>query len=884
MTIWVANATAANNLVRMAGCGCSVTHPEAEHAEGVVERTGEWMRMVFAALVAAQSMIFGLAINISPPSGTARLVVHAALAGSAVLVFLLVGLPMLGRAVRAAARGRVVMEQLFLAGIAGAFFASLHCTLTGEGHVYYEVVAILLAIYTFGQLIGEKRREAALSAARRLGEEFSFCDVVAADGSLRRVPVTEVREGDRVHVAPGGAVPVDGVLVEGVAFVRETALTGEPFPAVRRAGDAVLAGSHVLDNAIELRATAGGGRRQLDAMLDAVRSAQGGASRLQREADRLVAWFLPVVLVVAVLTFIGWTIGAGWIVATFNALAVLVVACPCSMGLATPIGIWSALSSMARKGLVAHDSDFVETLARVDTVVFDKTGTLGEEQLQLVDFVTAEGIDRARLLDAVAALERASNHPVAMAFRRRETALTAEGVSLLPGAGIQGKVAGSLYAVGNPTLLGSDQPRRTARALRGRLRVESTGSHEVVVLRDGEVVALGLLRERLRESSREAMSMVEAMGLRCVVMTGDRGEAAAVHGFRECLAGLSAADKASEIRRMTDSGSRVLFVGDGINDAPAMAAADVSVAVASGSALARETAAADLFGGDLRALPLGLLRCRRAVRAIRHNLYFAAIYNVAGITLAAAGILHPVVAALLMLASSLTVTWQALREAEDGEEEDAPPRRRARTATRPAAAGQAWLRQALPAAILIQGPVVAYLGGFEPGAAIGFCLLFAGAAVSVWLLLRERVLSAQSGMGLTMFSFGGLAMLAGWWADAGFAQIVRDGVCLCGCVDSDMGWGLFAQPSWMAAGMVAASIPAIRFEPAALPVGRIACWLAGLMGMFAGMQASVAVMALIPVGEGHTHFFATFAAMVTGMTMGMLLACWAATEFRRRWM
>lgn len=878
----------------MACCSCSqpVAAPPTEVEGGEVAcdaRAGEWLRLVIAGLVAGQSMIFGLAINLAPPEGVARWVVHGLLALSALVVFLLVGREVFWRSWRALREGRIVMEQLFLAGIGGAFFASLHCTLTGTGHVYYEVVAILLAIYQFGQILGSERRQAAMEAAKALGVEFARAERLrqACGEGLTEpevVAVEEIRPGDVVRVRGGQAIPVDGRVIAGAAFVREAALTGEAYPVVKREGDLVRAGSYTVDQGLEIAATVAGTGRTLDRLLAEVRRAQGEKSRLQSEADRLVAWFLPSVLSIAGLTFAFWTWCAGWETGLFNALAVLVVACPCSMGLATPVGIWAALSMLLRRGVVARKSDLVEALGRVDTVVFDKTGTLGEEQLELVDFVVVDAVEREGLLAEVAALEAQSQHPVAAAFRRSQVA-PAQALRLLPGVGLAGRVGELELAVGNGGL--ADDPWRKEE-LRKKLRAEVAGSHEVWVSRQGSLVGLGILREKLRPGARPALQALQAMGLRCLILTGDRPEAAAAHNLPEIEAGLSPQDKAERVQALQQAGARVLFVGDGINDAPAMAVASASLSVGGGSALAGETAMGELVSADPLAVPAALQQCRAVLRAIRRNLAFAAAYNVVGISLAAAGILHPVVAALLMLVSSLTVTWQALRGVQEEESSQVDDQAgQSRVAVRSAKAPRAWVEQRLPGwsaivlglALILQGPVLVHLGSFHSLAAGGLVFLFAGAGVLLaWWGWQGR-LGGASAMAMAMFGLGGLLMLVGWWADAGFAAVVREGVCLCGCAKSDMGWGLLLPVNWMSAGMLIAAVPTYFLEPRVETAGqtfwrsRWGCWLAGLVGMFVGMELAALAMALLPVREASVHFFATYAGMVMGMTLGMLVAC-----------
>lgn len=845
-----ANHAEANTFIRLMSscCACSSSDSPAEAGTPA----SEWMRLAVAGLIAGQSMIFGLAVSISPPTGPARWILHGVLALSAVVVFLLAGLPVLREAWAAARRGRIVIEQLFLAGIAGAFGASVHSTLTGYGHIYYEVVAILVAVYTFGKLLGEKRRRAALEAARALGLEFEMCERLDPDGRSSALPAADLVAGDRVLVRAGAAIPCDGLIEAGTAFVRETALTGEPFPVVRRPGDAVMAGSYSVDGFLTVRATVSGRERRLDGLLEKVRAAQEKPSDLQREADRLVAWFLPAVLLIAGATFAFWTWRENWVAGLFNSLAVILVACPCSMGLATPVGIWSALAALASRGIVPRDANLVERLARADTVVFDKTGTLGEEELERVDFVTAADEDRAALLADVAALEVSSNHPVARAFR--QTGVPAAHAVALPGAGVEGVVRGRVLRVGNFSVV-PDQEREAAGTLAGELRGGDGGSHRVYVVVDGRLSGVALLRERLRPSAGAVLDELGALGLDCEVLTGDRAEAAAVHGLPNVRAGLSPDDKAARVAELHAAGKRVLFVGDGVNDAPAMAEADVSLAMGSGSALARESATAELSSVDLTAVTFAIERCRRTLGAIRGNLRFAAAYNVIGMSLAATGILHPVAAALLMLVSSFSVTWRAL----------SPSALRARAFQIP------W-RAAVPAvALALQGPVLVYLGGFGGPTAAGFILLFlaSGLALGTWMTLRPFGRFAEMAAG--MFAIGGLAMLGGWWADAGFAAIVRDGACLCGCAKSNMGLGLFATINWMDLSMIAATIPAVFLETN----NRWKCWIAGVIGMLAGMELAAGLMALVPMVAPQAAFFATFGAMMFGMCIGMIIACGA---------
>ncbi len=860
----------------MSACCHNPTSCEEPSEQLVLNREAKtWLRIGMAGLLAAQAMIFSLAVNMSPVEGSARWILHGALALSALGVFLLAGLPILRASWDALRQGRIVFEQFFLVGIFGAFSASAHSSLTGTGGVYYEVVAVLVAIYTFGTILARQRRDVLRRSIEKIGAAFDLCQRVDSAGHRETVTVDRIEPGDEVLVGAGEGIPVDGQVSGGVALVDEAALTGEPYPVVKRAGDAVQAGSRVEDSTLRIAAVSRGRSRRLDTLLRSIEDARKNPGRIQREADRLVSWFLPLVLVIAALTTLGWTLHRGWITGVFNGLAVLLVACPCAMGLATPVAIWSALAALAKRGLFARGGDAIEALALTDTAVFDKTGTLSESDARIVDFVVAPGVDRARLLREIAAVQTGSGHPIARAFRSAAAAdstLLARAIRVLPGAGIEGTLPdGTALQIGNDGILAPGDRRDT---LHDQLATGEEGGHEIFIRRDGRLCGLAVVRESLRDSAREAMAQMKTLGIRTIVMTGDREENAARFGFDECLAGLAPDAKLREVEKLRAAGHKVLFIGDGINDAPAMAAATTSIAMGAGSELPRETAGLELNGQDLRVVPQSIALCRATVRAIRRNIAFAACYNIFGIGLAAAGILHPIAAALIMLVSSLTVTWRVLRETSD------TALQKAAAQDRPLAAGKVWdfpqfERVVFAAALALQGPVIAWLGGFHGAGAAGFVILFLAAAAAVLLWSRDRAWSPAARMTMAMFSVGGLAMLAGWWADAGFAAVVRDGVCLCGCAQSNMGLGLLAKFTWMDAGMLLAALPGLFVDQEIFRSvsSRLWCWTAGLAGMFVGMEISAVALAGLPVTAASAQFFLTFAAMVLGMCLGMLAGC-----------
>lgn len=633
-----------------------------------------WVRLAVGAFIAANTMTASLAFNLSEAPPGVRLAGHLAILAATLVTMALLGWPLLRAAWREARARRVTLEAMFLAGIAGAFTASLLATLRGEGAVYYEIVSILLVVYSLGQMVAGVAQQRALAAAAAWAPELVTCEVETPDGRRRTVAVVEVMPGDVAVVPPGGAIPVDGEVVAGEGFVREAEMTGELLAAVRRPGDRVFAGTHCLDAALKVRATVPGTSRRLDRIVAAVEQARAAPTSLERAADRAIRWLLPAVLVVSAGTFIGWTLAASWATGLFNAMAVLLVACPCALGLATPLAVWVAMGRLAARGVVARSGEAVERLARVDTVVLDKTGTLTEPSATLVDLVVREAgrEARARALALLEAVERASGHPLAAAFAgtggARAALVAVESMRVLPAVGVEARVRENAAAVrtigvGRPEALVGEAQREVLAGLRQGLRGEG---REVVLLVDGRVAALGRVAERLRPSLPSALAAFASLGVHTVVMTGDVEERARAVAADEVLAELSPEQKLQQVRVLQHAGRRVLFVGDGVNDAAAMAAADVSIAVAGGTELAAEVGSASWAGGNLAAIPEAVETARRALRLIRSNLVFAASYNLAGVALAAAGMLHPVTAALLMTCSSLLVTWRAAgREWED---------------------------------------------------------------------------------------------------------------------------------------------------------------------------------------------------------------------------
>jgi Cu+-exporting ATPase len=552
--------------------------------------------------------------------------------------------------------------------------------LHGRVGVYFESAAVIVALVTLGDWLE-------LRARRRTGEALKALLGLAPKtahrlehGQEHDVPLEAVRVGDLLRVRPGEKVPVDGVATEGESHVDESMLTGEPMPVAKTAGDRLTAGTVNQDGTLLLRAAKVGEETMLAQIVALVAQAQRSRAPLQRVADRVAAWFVPAVVAVAVLAFAGWAaVGPEprFAHALIAAVSVLIIACPCALGLATPISIMVASGRGAQAGVLFRDAAAIEALHRVDTLVLDKTGTLTEGRPALRDVVAVGGLPRERVLVLAAALEQASEHPLARAIVAgasdgHVTLPAAAGFRTLTGRGVQGRVDGSKVALGNARLLGElGVPLDDAAAQRAE-RLRGDGATVMFLAVDGTLAGLIAVADRIKADTPAALDLLRREGLRIVMLTGDNATTAQAVARQlridEVHADVSPADKAAVVERLRREGRRVAMAGDGINDAPALAAAEVGIAMGSGTDVAMESAQVTLVKGELSAIARARGLSQAAVRNIRQNLFFAFVYNAVGVPLAA-GVLYPVlgvvlspmVAALAMSLSSVSVVTNALR-------------------------------------------------------------------------------------------------------------------------------------------------------------------------------------------------------------------------------
>ncbi len=571
------------------------------------------------------------------------------------------------------------MDLLVAIGTSAAYGLSVYQLLAhGDGHgahYYFEAGAVVVTLVMFGKWLEARAKRKTTEAIRALQALRPDTACVLRDGSQHVVPIALVRLDDHVLVRPGERVPVDGEVLEGRSHVDESLLTGESRAVSKEPGARVTGGSINADGLLTIRVTAVGAETMLARIIRMVEQAQQEKAPIQRLVDRVSAVFVPTVMGIALLTLLGWGFANGdWTQATLNAVAVLVIACPCALGLATPTAIMAGTGVAARHGVLIKDAQALELAHAVTVVAFDKTGTLTEGRPSLAAIEPADGFERVGLMTLAAAVQAGSEHPLARAVlaaaaQDAGTPLTASQISALPGRGVRGLVDGRSVWVGSDRLMdelgvapGALAPLAAKLQALGRtvsfVAIADAGTEQA---RLAGLLAFG---DEPKASAAQAMAELHRRGLRTVMLSGDNaGAAAAVAarlGIDDVRAPVLPQDKAQVVAELRASGAVVAMVGDGVNDAPALAAADVGIAMSTGTDVAMHTAGITLMRGEPLLVADAIEISRRTYRKIRQNLFWAFIYNVIGIPMAAFGQLDPVVAGAAMAFSSVSVVGNAL--------------------------------------------------------------------------------------------------------------------------------------------------------------------------------------------------------------------------------
>lgn len=601
------------------------------------------------------------------------------------------GWPLLVRGWRSVATGNANMFTLIAVGTLTAYGYSLFAVLWpswipkafyegGRAPLYFEAVAVIVTLVLLGQMLELAARKRTGGAIRNLLELAPDSALMIGGGGDVEVPIRDVRSGQTLRVRPGEKMPVDGVVSEGASSVDESMLTGEPIPVEKRPGDKVTGGTLNQTGALVIRAEQVGAETVLSRIVSMVAAAQRSRAPIQKLVDRVAAWFVPAVFLVAVLAAVAWaSVGPEPPLAhaLLVAVSVLIIACPCALGLATPMSIMVGVGRGAREGVLIKDAEVLEVMERVDTVVVDKTGTLTLGRPALQTLLPVGEASEEELLAFASAVERHSEHPLAQAIvqaaaERGVEVYNAEGFHSQTGGGVEASVRGHRVFVGNPEFLETNGVLVSDESHARSHELQAGGQTTVFAGRDDGLLGLIAIADPIKESSPEVVQRMHDLGLRLVMLTGDAegtaGAVAATLGIDEFRAGVSPAYKHDYVSKLRAEGRVVAMAGDGVNDAPALAAADVGIAMGTGSDVAIESAGVTLVGGDLRGVGKAVELSRATMSNIRQNLFFAFGYNALGVPIAAGVLypafgllLNPMVAAAAMSLSSVSVILNALR-------------------------------------------------------------------------------------------------------------------------------------------------------------------------------------------------------------------------------
>lgn len=606
-------------------------------------------------------------------------------------VVLWAGLPFFVRGVQSVLKRSPNMWTLIGLGTSAAFLYSVAATLApgafpdafvsmGRVAVYFEAAVVIITLTLFGQILelrARSRTSAAIQSLLRLAPKRARR--IKADGTEQDVPLADVQAGDSLRVRPGERVPVDGVVIEGSSAVDESMLTGEPLPITKHAGDKLIGATMNTSGALVMRAEHVGAASVLAQIVQMVTRAQRSRAPMQRMADTVAGLFVLTVIGVAVLTFFAWGVFGpqpSWVYALINAVAVLIIACPCALGLATPMSIMVATGKAATLGVLFRDAAAIENLRKVDTLIVDKTGTLTEGRPSFERAVAAPGFDEDGVLRLAASLDQGSEHPLAVAIvagaHARQLALSKpEQFDAQSGIGVRGQVDGQALALGNAVWMQDNGVQFDALSAQAQA-LRSEGASVMYLAVDGQLAGLLAVSDPIKSTTADALNTLRAAGLRIIMATGDgvtTAQAVAKRlGIEEVHGEVKPADKLALVERLQGQGCVVAMAGDGINDAPALARAEVGIAMGTGTDVAMNSAQLTLVKGDLRGIAMACALSKATVRNMWQNLSFAFVYNALGVPLAAGvlfpmtgWLLSPMIAALAMSLSSASVIFNALR-------------------------------------------------------------------------------------------------------------------------------------------------------------------------------------------------------------------------------
>ena len=564
--------------------------------------------------------------------------------------------------------GGANMDVLIVMGTSAAFFFSLYHTIIGSSELYYESSAVIITLILLGKYFEKRAKTRTTDAINKLMELQAKTAVVERDGEVIEIPIEEVVVGDIIDVRPGEKVAVDGKIIFGETSIDEAMVTGESIPREKTVGDEVIGGTINKNGFIKFEATKVGKDTMLSQIVKLVEQAQEHKAPVQRLADKIAGIFVPSVIVIAVLTFaITWFVKKSIDPAIMHAVAVLVIACPCSLGLATPTAIMVGTGRGANLGILIKSGEYLERACNIDSVVFDKTGTLTEGKPVVKSVENYSGMSEEEMLKIFSSLENASQHPLGEAVVNycKEKGIEMEEVSKfdsLTGKGVSGSIDGVLYFIGNRKLMDEKNISYSAEDIE---KLQEKGETPLMLFDEKSLLGIISVADEVKESSKEAIDKLHEMGIETYMITGDSNRAASAIAkslhIERVYAEVLPQDKSDKIKEIKTEGKVVAMVGDGINDAPALAEADIGFAIGTGTDVAIEASDITIINGDINSVVKAIELSKRTMRTIKQNLFWAFFYNVIGIPIAALGFLNPMIAGAAMAFSSVSVVTNSLR-------------------------------------------------------------------------------------------------------------------------------------------------------------------------------------------------------------------------------
>lgn len=646
---------------------------QGNHAEHEMDDEVSYLRirLIGAIILTVPVLVLGMVMHITPPSPLVW--VEFVLTG---IVLFWAGWRILRSAWAAVMNRASDMNVLIATGTLAAFIYSTIAMVLSMPHIYFETAAVIITLILTGRLMEAKARSHTSDAIRKLMDLQARTARVIRDGQEIDLPIEEVKVRDLIRVRPGEKIPVDGIVKDGASAVDESMITGESVPIEKQPGDQVIGATINRTGSFIFEATKVGSETMLAQIVRMVRQAQASKAPIQRLADVVAGYFVPVVVSIAVATFVVWFVFGSLSAAVMSAVAVLIIACPCALGLATPTSITVGTGKGAENGVLIRSAGALETAGKVNTVVLDKTGTITRGEPSLTDIVTKDNGSENDLLRLAASCERASEHPIAEAIVRaaeeRDLPLyEPTEFEAFPGGGVQATITGKKALIGTTKLMrehGID-----VSSLDSRMEaLENEGKTVIIAAVDNMALGLLAVADTVKSNSKAAIEALKSMGLEVVMITGDNPRTARAVagevGVDEIMSEVLPGEKASRVRELRQQGKRVAMVGDGINDAPALVEADLGIAIGTGADIAIESADITLISDDLMGVVTAIELSRATLANIKQNLFFAFIYNTLGVPIAAGVLfpllhmqLNPMIAAAAMAASSLSVVGNALR-------------------------------------------------------------------------------------------------------------------------------------------------------------------------------------------------------------------------------